>query len=312
MNQMDCDGSVTDLGYPNSPPDLNGNKQYSVLQNAYLQNGIVLKDEIDLDYDGKIDGLSLNGNLLQSSYDYNDSMMVDLSSAVDPLQLTATLTFSSPSDHALLENLTDAVDLSQFFPRLSSDDDLDLSSTPDPQQNGFQDQLIIGRNSYQDPDSKSFFKSSPSSTSSYENPTGYSANGNRDLHNSLLQQQHQHQQHNIPNQGGMNGFDLDSHSNLSLPSPNGHYDQMNSPTNSSIANSENLQPPMCDTPSPQAIASTIQNVSKLQQKNRRADLATAKLAVLAASAVGEAPIGDPKLQVLQQRVSNQYLKMELF
>lgn len=328
MNQMDCDGNVTDmtnLGYPNSPPDPNGNKQYSVLQNAYLQNGIILKDEIDLDYDAKIDSLSLNGNLLQSSYDYNDSMMVDLSNA-DPLQLTATLTFSSPSDHALLENLTDAVDLSQFFPRLPSDDDqspcndLDLSSTPSitpdtvsgmdqhHQNLPFQDQLIIGRNSYQDTDSKSFFKSSPSSTSSYENPPPNYRDHNN-LHHSLLQQQHQ--QHNI----GLNGFDLDSHSNLSLPSPtNGHYDQLNSPTNSAIANSENLQPPTCGTPSPMAIASTIQNVSKLQQKNRRdsaAKATVAKLSSILASTDTSPLVGDLKLPVLQQRVSNQILKISL-
>ncbi|CRK87658.1 CLUMA_CG001451, isoform A [Clunio marinus] len=168
LAQMDCDGngdSLTNIGgYPSSPQDAANTKQYSVLQNVYLQNGMVLKDEIDLDYDGKgIDTLSLNGNLLQNYADnYTDSMMADLSNAVDPLQLTATLTFSSPNEHALLESLTDAVDLSQFLQRLPSDDDqcndLELSSTPSmtPDSNGehhqqhqqmesFQDHLIGGR-----------------------------------------------------------------------------------------------------------------------------------------------------------------------
>lgn len=213
LTQMECDanGELTSLnGYPNSPQDAS-TKQYSVLQNAYLQNGMILKDEIDLDYDGKIDTLSLNGNLLQNYGDaYSDSMMVDLSNAVDPLQLTATLTFSSPNEHALLESLTDAVDLSQFLQRLPTDDDqcneLELSSTssltPDSNShhhqnnlhhhqhhtqhshlNGsldpFQDQLIGGRgnnnqNGFQS-DRQLFYKSSPpSSTSSiYENPPPY-------------------------------------------------------------------------------------------------------------------------------------------
>lgn len=145
LTQMECDanGELTSLnGYPNSPQDAS-TKQYSVLQNAYLQNGMILKDEIDLDYDGKIDTLSLNGNLLQNYGDaYSDSMMVDLQNAVDPLQLTATLTFSSPNEHALLESLTDAVDLSQFLQRLPTDDDqcneLELSSTSSltPDSNG--------------------------------------------------------------------------------------------------------------------------------------------------------------------------------
>lgn len=164
LAQMECD-AVNDItsigGYPGSPPDSSTQKQYQVLQNAYLQNGIILKDEIDLDYDGKMDSLSLSGNLYDS---YSDAMMVDMGGSVDPLQLTATLTFSSPNDHALLESLTDAVDLSQFLQRLPSDEEsgcneLELSSTPsltpDSGQghclDNFRDHLIIGgMNNYND------------------------------------------------------------------------------------------------------------------------------------------------------------------
>lgn len=279
LTQMDC-GDGNDLtninGYPNSPQDA-GTKQYSVLQNAYLQNGMILKDEIDLDYDGKIDTLSLNGNLLQNYGDaYTDSMMVDLSNAVDPLQLTATLTFSSPNEHALLESLTDAVDLSQFLQRLPTEDDqcneLELSSTSSltPDSHGdhnqhhhnnldsFQDQLIGGRgnNGFHN-DRQLFYKSSPpSSTSSvYEHPPPYQTtrehNGN--LHNSMMQQQH------VQN----NGFDMDSHSsNLSLPSPStSHYDPTHSPHNHHMNGSDmqSLQSSSA-TPSPPGALATIQNL----------------------------------------------------
>ncbi|XP_065158923.1 transcriptional regulator ovo isoform X2 [Atheta coriaria] len=99
-----------------SPP-----KQYSTLQNASY--GLVMKDEVDLDiYETKLDQMS---NLLPSSYTgYDDSMMVDMvtGTVVDPLQFTATLTFSSSAEHALLESLSDAADLSTFLQRLPNDD----------------------------------------------------------------------------------------------------------------------------------------------------------------------------------------------
>jgi ovo len=317
LAQMDCDanGELTNIGgYPSSPQDAaNNTKQYSVLQNVYLQNGMVLKDEIDLDYDGKIDTLSLNGNLLQNYSDgYTDSMMAELSNAVDPLQLTATLTFSSPNEHALLESLTDAVDLSQFLQRLPSDDDqcndLELSSTSSltPDSNGdhhqqhhnldsFQDHLIGGRHNGFSNDRQLFYKSSPpSSTSSYENPPPYQTRDNNGLHNSLLQQQHH--QHIA-----QNGFDLDS----SLPSPanSSPYDSLHSPqqqnhhhnNNNNMTNGNEHQP--STTPSPNA--TTIQNVSRsLKSNNRRA---ASKLSSLLASATTpEPPI---VAEVLQQRVS---------
>ncbi|XP_055844588.1 transcriptional regulator ovo isoform X2 [Episyrphus balteatus] len=117
-----------------------------------LAYGIILKDEPDIEYDQKIDisnftqqGLLHNGNNNQNcygnghgnggnngGYDVNDSMM---SEVVDPLQFTATLTFSSSGDH-ILDTLSDAVDLSSFLQRLPSDDspspgqELELASTP--------------------------------------------------------------------------------------------------------------------------------------------------------------------------------------
>lgn len=328
LAQMECDanGDLTNIGgYPSSPQDAN-TKQYSVLQNVYLQNGMVLKDEIDLDYDGKIDTLSLNGNLLQNYNDgYTDAMMADLSNAVDPLQLTATLTFSSPNEHALLESLTDAVDLSQFLQRLPSDDDqcndLELSSTPSltPDSNGdhqqhhnldsFQDHLIGGRHNGFSNDRQLFYKSSPpSSTSSYENPPPYQTRDHNGLHNSLLQQQHQ--QHLV--QSSVNGFDLDS----SLPSPSSasHYDSIHSPQQQHSHHNGmpnvNDQHPSSMTPSPNT---TIQNVSKsLKSPNRRRVSAASKLSSLLASATTPEPpiIAEVKGQVLQQRVSKFILKNE--
>lgn len=320
LAQMECDanGDLTSIGgYPSSPQDAT-TKQYSVLQNVYLQNGMVLKDEIDLDYDGKIDTLSLNGNLLQNYTDgYTDAMMADLSNAVDPLQLTATLTFSSPNENALLESLTDAVDLSQFLQRLPSDDDqcndLELSSTPSltPDSNGehhhqhhnldsFQDHLIGGRHGgFSNSDRQlSFYKlSPPSSTSSYENPPPYQTRDHNGLHNSLLQQQHQQQMHG-------NGFDLDS----SLPSPSAasQYDSIHSPQQQNHhSRMQNLgeqqqQPSASTTPSPSAIT-TIQNVSK--------SLKTLKSNKCRVSVSPEPPmIEDVEKQVLQQRVSKFHLR----
>lgn len=319
LAQMDCDanGELTNIGgYPSSPQDAN-TKQYSVLQNVYLQNGLVLKDEIDLDYDGKIDTLSLNSNLLQNYGDgYTDAMMADLSNAVDPLQLTATLTFSSPNEHALLESLTDAVDLSQFLQRLPSDDDqcndLELSSTPSltPDSNGehhqqhhnldsFQDHLIGGRHGGFSNDRQLFYKlSPPSSTSSYENPPPYQTRDHNGMHNSLLQQQHQQQMNN-----GVNGFDMDS----SLPSPSGasHYDSIHSPQQQNnnhhgrMPNVNDHQPPT--TPSPMT---TIQNVSKSLKSNNRRASAASKLSSLLAATTPEPPIvAEVKGPALTQRVS---------
>lgn len=319
---LDCDpnGELTNIGgYPNSPQDAS-TKQYSVLQNAYLQNGMVMKDEIDLDYDGKMDSLSsLNGNLLQSYGDgYTDSMMADLSNAVDPLQLTATLTFSSPNEHALLEScLTDAVDLTQFLQRLPTEDDhcndLELSPpsslTPDGESHGqqnhqlgsFQDHLIGGGlvGMIVQNDRQMYYKSTspPSSTSSYENPPPYQTS--RELNGMIHQHNHQQQQHH--------GYDMDSHSsNISLPSPGAHYDSIHSPQqNHHMVHNAEMQPPSASTtPSPNTMA-TIQNVSKSLKSNRRL-LTPSKLSNLltVSATLLEPPIvSEVKGTVLRQRVS---------
>ncbi|XP_076252407.1 transcriptional regulator ovo isoform X13 [Rhynchophorus ferrugineus] len=119
---MDCD-TGQDLANLN----VNGQsspKQYSTLQNASY--GIVMKDEADLDmYENKIDPIN---QLLPNGYSgYDESMMVDMvtGAVVDPLQFTATLTFSSSAEHALLESLSDATDLSSFLQRLPSEENTD-------------------------------------------------------------------------------------------------------------------------------------------------------------------------------------------
>lgn len=123
---MDSDtgqeGSTLNYGGGQSPP-----KQYSMLQNASY--GLVMKDETDLDgYESKIDPM---GNLLQGSYSgYDDAMMVDVvtGAVVDPLQFTAALSFSNSAEHALLESLSDAADLSTFLQRLPNEEDNNESS----------------------------------------------------------------------------------------------------------------------------------------------------------------------------------------
>ncbi|KAK0159835.1 hypothetical protein PV327_010907 [Microctonus hyperodae] len=99
-------------------------KQYSLLQNVCASYGLVLKEEEEEELaDYKIQPNDLLAGQY-GAYDVTDSgMMVDMvtGAVVDPLQFTATLTFSSPSDHnALLESLSDAADL--FLPRLPNDD----------------------------------------------------------------------------------------------------------------------------------------------------------------------------------------------
>ncbi|XP_055370823.1 transcriptional regulator ovo-like [Condylostylus longicornis] len=171
----------------------NENSKFPLMSNnsAY---GIVVKDELDLDYEGKLDMSSLSANLLSSAYNNydmcNDSIMADLAAnGVDPLQFTATLTFSGASENALLESLSDPVDLSSFLNRLPSDGstpspgnhDLDLTSTPSLT-----------------PDSVSI---TPVDTSSgYEN---FSENLIQQLQNSnrhcYEQPNHNHLRYNLPN-----------------------------------------------------------------------------------------------------------------
>lgn len=264
LNNLDCDGGgeLTNLTNNNnnnnnggSYGDSNNNnnnvssKQYSLLQNAAY--GIILKDEQDLEYESKIDPMALNSALLQNgggygNYDVNDSMMVDLGgNVVDPLQFTATLTFSSPAEHALLDSLTDAVDLTSFLQRLpndvhtpsnssnahSSSNELDLSSnpslTPDsvsitPVHDGsclepFPDNFVMGRgtmNGYERGfpglNGKSYqqMDNSPPSYSHHMSGRQSAADMHQLLsHQEQQQQQQLHQQHQQPQQhNGHNGM----------------------------------------------------------------------------------------------------------
>lgn len=232
INNMDCDTTqeLTNLGgYSDSNQNNNSIKNYALLQN-HSGYGISLKSEDDLEYDSKMDNL----NMLQSSYsvyDVNESMMVDIGAAVvDPLQFTATLTFSSPAEHALMESLSDAVDLSSFLQRLPSDDhhsssdNLDLSSTPSLtpdsvsitaiDSNGmepFTDHMMLGRY-----DRNGYIPNKMY----HESPPSYQTT--RDMMMSH-QQQHEHQM--ISSNGlGFNNLDIDQHSDLSLPSPGASCD----------------------------------------------------------------------------------------
>lgn len=262
-NNMDCD-TTQDLTSIGAYSDANGNvgssasaasKQYSMLHNSTY--GLALKDEADLDYDSKIDSLSN----LYGTYDVNDSMMVDMNAVgVDPLQFTATLTFSSPGDSNLLDSLTDAVDLSHFLNRLPSDDhssncnDLELTSTPSLTPDSvstslhhdgldqYQDHMLLSR-TY-----NTFNNNNPNKYMHQETPPSY---------------QSAHQFHSL------SSFDLDSHSNLSLPSPTSHSLQSptsssSSPSSSAIAagmpHPSSLAGGPATAPPPAVVASTIQNL----------------------------------------------------
>lgn len=49
-------------------------------------------------------------------------MMVDLGTVGDPLQFTATLTFPSSAEHALLESFSDTTEFSNFLQRLPNEE----------------------------------------------------------------------------------------------------------------------------------------------------------------------------------------------
>ncbi|KAG7207962.1 hypothetical protein KM043_009545 [Ampulex compressa] len=119
---MECDTGQQDVNSQHAQYSAQEGKQYSLLQNVCASYGLTLKEEEDLS------AYKIQPNDLLSgqygAYDVTDTgMMVDMvtGAVVDPLQFTATLTFSSPSDHtALLESLSDAADL--FLPRLPAED----------------------------------------------------------------------------------------------------------------------------------------------------------------------------------------------
>ncbi|XP_044748213.1 transcriptional regulator ovo-like isoform X4 [Coccinella septempunctata] len=235
LNQhMDCDNGQ-ELGLNanggQSPP-----KQYSTLQNASY--GIVMKDETDLDlYESKIDTIN---QLLPGPYTgYDDSMMVDMvtGGVVDPLQFTATLTFSSSAEHALLESLSDATDLSSFLQRLPSEENENeeiisnnIHSSPitsESSQIQQVDQLdtfndhILGRN-YEGRNFNQFSKLYSDSLASYSSS----------VNNECLQVQI-HQQQMLSPSLSFNGsaLDLDSPTTMSLPSPGAASCSLDAPHN---------------------------------------------------------------------------------
>ncbi|XP_056641610.1 transcriptional regulator ovo-like isoform X2 [Diorhabda carinulata] len=224
QQNMDCDtgqelGNLTINGNQ-SPP-----KQYSTLQNASY--GIIMKDESDLElYEGKMDPMN---QLLPSGYsNYDDSMMVDLvtGTVVDPLQFTATLTFSSAAENALLENFPDATDLSSFLQRLPSEENdseevgagnmHSPSMTPESQLQSVEQNLdsfseqMLNRNY----ESRSSFPHSHFSKIYQDTLPPYQS----PLHENSLQL---HQQQMLSPSLSFNGsgLDLDSPTTMSLPSP---------------------------------------------------------------------------------------------
>jgi len=235
---MDCDTTQEHNGnnYSSESTASNSGNKFASLHNAAY--GLVCKDEIDLDYESK-DTMN-NSNMMQPNqqYPYNvdDGMMHEMNNgSVDPLQFTATLTFSSPAEHALLDSLTDAVDLSSFLNRYPNDDqsssgnDLEIASTPsltpdsvsvNANENNclepFPD-LILNRNYERPP-----FNLQNGHGRFHENhPPSYQQT--RDMQQLFQQQQHPHPQQIQPphhtQQNQNSTYDMDSHSNMSLPSP---------------------------------------------------------------------------------------------
>lgn len=230
QQNMDCDTGqeLASLsmaaGGGHSPP-----KQYSTLQNAAY--GLVMKDEGDLEiYDTKIDAMN---NLFPGSYSgYEDTMMVDMpSTVVDPLQFTATLTFSSSAEQALLESLTDANDLSSYLQRLPNDDndsdeiisnEMNNSDSSQLQQQQQQQQVDHLDNFQEHMINRNYERGYPPQfTKIYQDQQLPSYQSSESLHVQMQQQQPQQQQQMLSPTLSFNGstLDMDSPTALSLPSP---------------------------------------------------------------------------------------------
>ncbi|XP_060531336.1 transcriptional regulator ovo isoform X2 [Cylas formicarius] len=244
QHNMDCD-----TGQDLANLSLNGQsspKQYSTLQNASY--GIVMKDETDLDiYEKQIDPIN---QLLPAGYSgYDESMMVDMvtGAVVDPLQFTATLNFSSSAEHALLESLSDATDLSTFLQRLPSDDNNDSDELHSP--GGTNSQLQVDHNI------DSFNEQMLGRSGNYETRTGYNQ-FSKMYQESLpsyqssisvssdttIQMQQQQQQQMLSPTLSFNGsaLDLDSPTTMSLPSPGATSCSMDGPDGGAISPPANV------------------------------------------------------------------------
>lgn len=279
---MDCEnnpnasGEITNIG---GYSDQNSGKQFSMLQNSF---GIALKDEQDLDgYESKMDPLTLNQ---YSGYDLNEQMMVEMAgvNVSDPIQFSATFAFTGAqgSDQHLLDSLSDAVDLSQLLQRLPNDDqssasgnEIDLASTPSISPESinhndnhpiepFSDHLIT-RGSHGHAVQMAFDQQNgrmfPNGGKTYMDhpPPSYASR------NSLELSHHHANNGGIPINPSVNSDQqlvvpdyIDSHSNLSLPSPGTSSSLDENHTNQLLA------------PSTTAIASTIQNVSEKDMKRK--------------------------------------------
>ena len=116
---MDCDTGQSDLS--SQQYGAQDGKQYSLLQNVCATYALALKEEEDLSA-YKMQPDVLNGQY--SGYDVSDSsMMLDVAGANDPLQFSATLTFSAETA-SLLENFGDAADL--FLPKFQAEENPEL------------------------------------------------------------------------------------------------------------------------------------------------------------------------------------------
>lgn len=136
---IECDIGQQDVNSQHVQYSAQEGKQYSLLQNVCASYGLQFKEEQE-----ELAAYKMQSNDLLSSqygpYDVSDSsIMVDMvtGAVVDPLQLTATLTFNPTSDHtALLESLSDA-DL--LLTRLQTEDggsDLLEDQLPSPASTG--------------------------------------------------------------------------------------------------------------------------------------------------------------------------------
>lgn len=120
---IECDIGQQDVNSQHVQYSAQEGKQYSLLQNVCASYGLMTFKE---EHEDLAAYKMQSSDLLSSqyaSYDVSDSnIMVDMvtGTVVDPLQLTATLTFNPSSDHtALLESLSDS-DL--LLPRLQTED----------------------------------------------------------------------------------------------------------------------------------------------------------------------------------------------
>lgn len=292
---MDCEnnqngaGEITNIG---GYSDQNSDKQFSMLQNSF---GIALKDEQDLDgYESKIDPLALNQ---YGAYELNEQMMVEMAgvNVNDSIPFSGTFSFAGGqgSDQHLLDSLSDAVDLSQLLQRLPNEDqssgsgnDIDLASTPSitPESinhndshpiEPFSDHLITrGSHGHAvqlafDQQNGRLFPNAHKTYMDHPPPSYVSRN------NSLELGHHHTNNGGIPINPSINADQqlvvpdyIDSHSNLSLPSPG---------TSSSL---DENNPNQLLTPSTTTIASTIQNVSVKGSKRLSPAITEAKVNVL--------------------------------